>query len=103
MLGLTECGGINTQEEPNASISAWRITMSTYEFGDHIKVEFKDDLTGKSEWMWVKVDYCDDESRLVFGWLDGEPIVDHGVRLGAHLAVSYDKVRERERANEFED
>ena len=29
--------------------------MSRYRPGDVVKVEFKDDETGESEWMWVRV------------------------------------------------
>jgi len=32
--------------------------MAVYEQGDYIKVEFKDDSTGESEWMWVMVDHA---------------------------------------------
>lgn len=34
--------------------------MSTYEPGDYIRVEFSDESTGVGEWMWVKVQSCDD-------------------------------------------
>jgi hypothetical protein len=34
--------------------------MAKYESGDYVKAEFKDDKTGESEWMWVRVDSCDD-------------------------------------------
>jgi hypothetical protein len=40
--------------------------MSTYQPGDYVKVEFRDD-TGESEWMWVKVEHADDEEEVVFG------------------------------------
>lgn len=73
--------------------------MSTYESGDYIKVEFKSEATGDSEWLRVRVDYCDEEAHLVFGWLDDEPVIDHGVRPGAHLAVSYDRVREHKKSS----
>jgi hypothetical protein len=54
--------------------------MSTYQPGDYVKVEFRDDSTGESEWMWVKVEHADDEEEVVFGQLDNEPIVNN--RLG---------------------
>ena len=41
--------------------------MSTYELGDYINVEFKDDSTSESEWMWVRVEQADDTERVVFG------------------------------------
>lgn len=72
--------------------------MPMFKAGDHVKVEFKDEQTGESEWMWVKVDYCDEEKRLVFGWLDDEPVVhSESLKLGQHLAVSYDNIRDSRR------
>jgi hypothetical protein len=69
--------------------------MSVYETGDFVKAEFKDGLKGESEWMWVRVDYCDDQSGIVFGWLDNEPISHRGeLKIGQHLAISYDNVRD---------
>lgn len=55
--------------------SEWKVDMSTYQPGDYVKVEFRDDSTGESEWMWVKVEHADDEEEVVFGQLDNEPIV----------------------------
>lgn len=76
--------------------------MPTYEKGDYIKVEFPDETTGVGEWMWVRVDYADDTNRLVFGWLDSQPVVNAAdFRLGQHLAVSYDNIRQHKKASEF--
>jgi uncharacterized protein YegJ (DUF2314 family) len=72
--------------------------MAAYEQGDYIKVEFKDDDTGESEWMWVRVDYADDEERVVFGRLDNAPVVIKGLRLGMELAVSYGNIREHRKS-----
>jgi len=47
--------------------------MGMYQAGDYVKAEFKDEATGESEWMWVKVDHCDGVQRLVFGALDNKP------------------------------
>jgi hypothetical protein len=44
--------------------------MSKYQPGDYVKVEFKEDSTGESEWMWVRIDHADDSERIVFGQLD---------------------------------
>ncbi len=75
--------------------------MPTYQPGDYVKVEFKDERTRESEWMWVKVDNCDDKNRLVFGWLDSQPVVfPDRLKLGQHLAVSYDNVREHRKPSE---
>ncbi len=78
-----------------------RNNTPTYERGDYIKVEFTEEGTGEREWMWVKVDYCDDLKRIVFGWLDNEPVV-HGdkLKLGQHLAISYEKVRDHRKGFE---
>jgi len=78
-------------------------TMPTYEKGDYIKVEFADE-TGVAEWMWVRVDKCDDAKRVVFGTLDNEPLNDYNDRLrpGSELAVSFDQIREHRKAAEFD-
>jgi hypothetical protein len=77
--------------------------MSTYERGDYVKVEFPDEATGVGEWMWVRVQRCDDDKRLVFGTLDNVPLNDLGgkLKLGTELAVSFDQIREHRRASEF--
>lgn len=75
--------------------------MPPYERGDYVKVEFKDEQTGESEWMWVKVDYCDEARQLVFGSLDNEPVAHaEGLKLGQRLAVSFDNIREHRRSDE---
>jgi hypothetical protein len=77
--------------------------MATYEPGDYVKVEFKDAHDPIGEWMWVRVEGCDDQKRLIFGVLDNEPVNDYGDRLhvGSQLAVSYDKIREHRKPTEF--
>ena len=72
-------------------------TKSTYMPGDYVKVEFADERSDESEWMWVKVDYCDDESRLVFGTLDSQPVAGTNIKLGQQLAISYDNIRDHRR------
>ena len=37
--------------------------MPTYQRGDFVKVEFADETTGIGEWMWVRVQRCDDAPR----------------------------------------
>jgi len=37
--------------------------MAKYAPGDYIKVEFPDEATGVAEWMWVRVEICDDKRR----------------------------------------
>ena len=47
--------------------------MAIYNVGDYVKVEFQDEATGISEWMWMRVKRCDEQNQLVFGTLDSEP------------------------------
>ena len=69
--------------------------MSLYEAGDYVKVEFSDDHTVESEWMWVRVEGCDEECHLLFGWLDSVPVLHvDSLRLGQRLAVSFNNIRE---------
>ncbi|HZP62570.1 MAG TPA: hypothetical protein VFB28_04070 [Terriglobales bacterium] len=74
-----------------------------YEPGDYVKVEFPDEVTGVGEWMWVRVENCDKEKRLVFGRLDNEPMNDYGgkAELGSHLAVSFERIREHKGPADF--
>jgi hypothetical protein len=72
-----------------------------YQPGDYVKVEFKEDSTGESEWMWVRIDHADDGERIVFGQLDNDPVVNKGLRRGMELAVSYDNIREQRKSSEF--
>ena len=65
-----------------------------YARGDYIKAEFKDDRSGESEWMWVRIESDDPENRVVFGTLDNEPLVSTDLRLGMQIAISYDNIRE---------
>jgi hypothetical protein len=74
-----------------------------YEPGDHIKVEFEGENGMPGEWMWVMVQSRDDKKQIVYGTLDNEPVNEYGgkVRLGSELAISYEKVREHKKSNEF--
>ena len=73
-----------------------------FEPGDQVKFEIKDEKTGEAEWMWLRVDYCDEPNKMVFGWLDSQPIVfTPDMKLGQHLAVSYDNIREHKKATDF--
>jgi hypothetical protein len=77
--------------------------LPTYAKGDYIKVEFPDESTGVGEWMWVRVDSCDDQKRIVYGALDNEPVNDPSGRIGvgSQLAISFDNVREHRKPSEF--
>jgi uncharacterized protein YegJ (DUF2314 family) len=72
-----------------------------YEPGDYIKVEFKDEQSGESEWMWVNVTGSDDRQRVVFGKLDSGPIAMTDLHLGMELAVSYDNIRDHRKPASF--
>jgi len=76
------------------------MTMSTYQRGDHVKVEIADECLGECEWIWIEVDHCDYDLRLVFGRLDSQPVTPTGLKLGQELAVSYDNIRDHRRFRE---
>ncbi len=69
--------------------------MSKYQPGEHVKIEVTHPASGESEWMWLYVESCDDEAKLVFGKLDDQPIINADMRLGQELAVSFDNIRDR--------
>lgn len=74
----------------------------TFAAGDYVKFEIRNEATGESEWMWLRVDYCDESNKRVFGWLDSEPVVfTTEFKLGQHLAVSYDNVRDHKKPAEL--
>jgi hypothetical protein len=77
--------------------------MPTYEAGDYVKAEFRDERTSETEWMWVRVDSCDDAHRLVFGRLDSVPVLDHGkkLKLGSGVAISFENIREHRKSSEI--
>jgi hypothetical protein len=77
--------------------------VARYDRGDYVKVESDSGVQGlPGEWMWVRVDYCDDERQLLFGTPDNEPVVNaEHLRLGKELAISYAKVREHRKSTEF--
>ena len=72
-----------------------------YARGDYLKVEFQDEQSGESEWMWVRVESADPTLRVVFGTLDSEPIVCTDLRMGQQLAVSYDNIRDHRTPESF--
>jgi hypothetical protein len=76
--------------------------VATYQHDDYVKVEFPDETTGIGEWMWVRVDRCDEQRQLVFGTLDNEPLNEYGknVKLGSELAISYSRIKEHKRASD---
>jgi hypothetical protein len=77
--------------------------MTKYQAGDYIKAEFRDEESGESEWMWVRIESCDDDKQIVFGSLDSAPLFgsSRGLALGSKLAVSYSSIREHRRSAEF--
>ena len=77
--------------------------MPTYAPGDYVKVEFPDETTGVGEWMWVRVEVCDDNRKVVVGRLDNEPLNDYdgNVERGTQLVISYTQIREHRKPTEF--
>lgn len=76
--------------------------MGKYQNGDHVKFEVVDEHTGESEWMWLSVERSDDESEIVFGKLDSQPVVIADMKLGQELAVRYDNIRDHRRFTQQE-
>jgi DNA mismatch endonuclease (patch repair protein) len=76
-----------------------RRPMPSYEAGDYVKVEFPDKPIGIGEWMWVRVERCDDEKGLILGRLDNEPLNEYAgkVKRGSQLAVGYSQIREHKK------
>jgi len=77
--------------------------VPTYERGDYVKVEFPDEATGVGEWMWVRVEVCDDERQIVIGTLDNEPLNDYDGKIEqrSQVAVGYAQIREHRKPTEF--
>lgn len=68
------------------------------EVGDHVKFEVRDEKTGESEWMWVRVSHNDEQARVVLGILDSRPaLFAQQLQLGQEIAVSYDNIRAHHR------
>jgi hypothetical protein len=80
-----------------------RAKVATYEPGDYVKVEFPDEATGVGEWMWVRLEVCDDKRKLVYGRLDNAPLneFDGKIELGSQLLVSYAQIRDHRKPTEF--
>lgn len=93
---------MKTRQPAGVKMRIGATKMATYEPGDFVKAEFRDERTGEAEWMWVRVELADDNQRILFGWLDNQPVVFAGeMTLGQRLAVSYDNVREHAKAGDF--
>ncbi len=76
--------------------------MPSYEAGDYVKVEMADEAHGESEWLWVRAERCDEESRVLFGRVDSQPVVfANELSLGQEVAVSFDKIREHRKPQDF--
>lgn len=77
--------------------------MSKYEHGDYVKIEFPDEATGVGEYMWVRVQRCDEDKKLIFGTLDNEPLnnYDNRISRGSELAVNYSQIRDHKKPTEF--
>ena len=78
--------------------------METYNRADLVKIAFDEEVTGIGEWMWLRVDHCDDEKQLGYGTLDNEPLNDYDgkVGLGSVLAASFSQIREHRKPTELD-
>ena len=77
-------------------------TLTSVEPGDFVKFEVTRAQHDESEWMWMRVERNDEPNRVIFGWLDSQPIVFASeLKLGQHMAVSYDNVREHRKVDTF--
>lgn len=77
--------------------------MASYEKGDYVKVEFPDETTGIAEWMWVRVEVCDDGRKMIVGRLDNQPLNNYAGKIGldSQIVVSFSNVREHRKPTEF--
>lgn len=80
-----------------------RVNVARYDRGDYVKVEFDSQIAGlPPEWMWVRVDRCDEDRQVVFGTLDNQPVVSsEDLHLGQELAIEYGKIRGHKKPWEF--
>jgi DNA mismatch endonuclease (patch repair protein) len=97
-LGVKRVEDSRSQKEGVSKAMGFR-----YAPGDYVKVEFSEDATGIGEWMWVRVEICDDNRQLITGTLDNDPVNDYGGKLkpGTRLVVNYAQVREHRKPSEF--
>jgi hypothetical protein len=77
-------------------------SMSTYQKGDHVKIEVVNEQSAESEWMWLLVDHSDDEQRLVFVQLNSEPMVATDMKRGQVFAVSYRQAHDHRKLSDFQ-
>jgi len=68
--------------------------MAKYNHGDCVKFECAETDAGYCEWLWMIVDFCNDDTSVIFGRLDSVPIVITQLRLGQGIAVSFENVRD---------
>ena len=68
--------------------------MAKYSRGEYVKFELGETGSGQSEWLWMTVEFCDDEAGVIFGRLDSVPVVSTQLRVGQEIAVSFDNVRD---------
>jgi hypothetical protein len=74
----------------------------TYTPGDYVKFEVRNEQTGESEWMWLKIDCSDAGQNVVCGTLDSQPVVfADTMKLGQGLVVSYENIREHRKRDQI--
>jgi hypothetical protein len=68
--------------------------MARYNSGDYVKFELAKTACDQSEWLWMIVDFSDDEAGMIFGKLDSIPVGSTQLRVGQYIAVSFDNIRD---------
>jgi hypothetical protein len=67
-----------------------------------VNVEFPE-TNGIREWMWVRVEVCNEKRRQIIGRLDNEPLNEYEGKLehGRQLIVNFSQIREHRKPTEF--
>jgi hypothetical protein len=69
--------------------------VSKYRPGDLLLVRLSSDTAKQSPSVWIRVERCDEQHRIVFGTVDGEsPGLGKALDCGAKLAAGYHQVHE---------
>jgi len=69
--------------------------VSTYRPGDLLLVRLSSETAKQPASVWIRVEHCDDQHRIVFGTVDGDsPGLGKALNCGAKLAAGYHLVHE---------
>lgn len=67
--------------------------VSTYRPGDLLLVRLSSDTAKQPPSVWIRVERCDEQHRIVFGTVDGDsPGLGKALNCGAKLAAGYHQV-----------